>query len=94
MSSTPARPQARQDGLIVEEIGDELVVFDQTTDEAHCVDRVASVVWRCCDGEYTVRGIAGVVQQTFEDVQGVLDVLDARAGCWSLRRRVGSPDAG
>jgi hypothetical protein len=45
------KPHARSNELVVEELGDELLVYDLATDEAHSLSDVAARVWRACDGE-------------------------------------------
>src|SRR5215208_2376908 len=39
---------ARTEDQIVEELGDELLIYDERTDVAHCLTDVAAVVWRAC----------------------------------------------
>ena len=48
------KPVARTEELGVEEIGDELLVYDQRSDQAHCLGSAAARVWRACDGTRTV----------------------------------------
>jgi coenzyme PQQ synthesis protein D (PqqD) len=52
------RPTARSQDLIVEELADELLVYDRTTDTAHCLTSVAATVWRACDGATDLEGLA------------------------------------
>ena len=47
------RPLARIDGLIVEEHGDEVLIYDREHDLAHCLGPVAATVWNACDGTKT-----------------------------------------
>lgn len=54
-------PAARQDNLLIQEIGSELVVYDQERDQAHTLNRTAAFVWRNCDGETTVAQLAALV---------------------------------
>lgn len=54
-------PAARQDGLLIQEIGSELVVYDQTRDQAHTLNRTAAFIWRNCDGETSVAQLAALV---------------------------------
>jgi len=54
-------PVARQDNLLVQEIGNEVVVYDQERDQAHTLNRTAAFVWRNCDGETTVPQLAALV---------------------------------
>ena len=48
------RPLARREGLIIEEIDNECLVYDTATDKAHCLNRSAATIWRHCDGARTV----------------------------------------
>jgi hypothetical protein len=43
--------KARTEDLIVQEMGEETLVFDRRTDVAHCLTPAATIVWRMCDGE-------------------------------------------
>ena len=43
----------------MEEVGDELLVYDLTTDQAHALSPAAARVWRACDGR-TDAGALGV----------------------------------
>ncbi len=51
-------PTARQEGLIVNELEDETLVYDLERDEAHCLNQTAALVWKYCDGRTTVKEIA------------------------------------
>lgn len=44
-------PQARQDGIVVRELPDEVLVYDLERHKAHCLNSTAAAVWRYCDGE-------------------------------------------
>jgi hypothetical protein len=52
------RPRAREEGLLIEELEDELLVYDQQHDTASRLNRTAAIVWRACDGERTVAELA------------------------------------
>ena len=43
-------PLARDEGLVIEELGDELLVYDLDVKHAHCLTPTAAKVWRACDG--------------------------------------------
>jgi hypothetical protein len=51
-------PGARQDGLLVETLGEELLLYDQNSHTAHCLSPIAACVWRHCDGEHDVTELA------------------------------------
>lgn len=44
------KPIARTRKLVVEELADELLVYDPGAERAHCLNRAAAVIWRGCDG--------------------------------------------
>jgi hypothetical protein len=67
------RPQARTEGLVVQDLGAESLVFDRDRDIAHCLSPEAAAVWRACDGE---RDVAGIARVTGTDEELVADALD------------------
>jgi hypothetical protein len=54
-------PVARTESLIVKEVDDETLVYDLTTDKAHCLNDTAARVWKNCDGRKTVSEITAVL---------------------------------
>jgi hypothetical protein len=59
-------PKARQDGLLAEEVDDELVVYDRDFHRAHRLNRTARSVWQGCDGQTTVGELATRLQGELE----------------------------
>ncbi|HBB89836.1 MAG TPA: hypothetical protein DC047_19700 [Blastocatellia bacterium] len=51
-------PVARTESLIVKEVDGETLVYDLTTDKAHCLNDTAARVWKNCDGRKTVSEIS------------------------------------
>jgi hypothetical protein len=51
-------PRARQEGLIVEELPGEVLVYDNERDKAHCLNQTAALVWKYSDGKTTVSMMA------------------------------------
>src|SRR6185295_3397514 len=47
-------PRARQEGLLVQEMPDELLVYDLVRHKAHCLNETAALVWKRCDGKTSV----------------------------------------
>jgi hypothetical protein len=43
-------PLARKNGLAMEEVEEELLVYDLERDRAYCLNRTAALVWKHCDG--------------------------------------------
>jgi len=50
-------PLARIDRLVIQELPDELLIFDLDSYKAHCLNRSAALVWRACDGKNSVGDI-------------------------------------
>ncbi len=48
---------ARQNGLVVQEMPDEVLVYDLDTNKAHCLNQSAALVWKSCDGSNSVGDI-------------------------------------
>ena len=57
-------PKARRNGLLVEEVGEELTIYDRERDHTCHLNRVAATVWRCCDGNTSVSQIAEHLRRT------------------------------
>lgn len=47
-------PLARTDQLVVQELPDEVLVYDLKRHAAHCLNKASAEVWRRCDGRTTV----------------------------------------
>lgn len=48
---------ARQNGLVVQEMPDEVLVYDLDTNKAHCLNNSAALIWKSCDGSNSVEDI-------------------------------------
>ena len=65
--------------MIVRRVGDETVVYDRATYQAHCLDRVAGLVFARCDGATPVPALAGEVAELLGGVsRGEADRLVRR----------------
>ena len=52
-------PARRDDAdLIVQDVGDETLVYDRQRDRAHALGPLAAAIWRACDGRTSSREIA------------------------------------
>lgn len=54
-------PTARTNGLVVQDVPNEVLVYDLESNKAHCLNQTAAMVWRACDGKTSVPEIANVV---------------------------------
>src|SRR4051794_38403569 len=55
-------PQRREDGLLIEHLPDETVVYDRTRHAAHCLDLLSSRVWEHCDGRTSPAGLVEILR--------------------------------
>lgn len=62
MNSQAILPAAREEGLIIQEMADEVLVYDRERYKAHCLNKTAALVWRHCDGKRSVADIARLVE--------------------------------
>lgn len=51
-------PRARKEGLVVQQLADEVLVYDQERFKAHCLNHTAALVWKHCNGKKTTSEIA------------------------------------
>jgi hypothetical protein len=76
-SRTLIKPLARADELVIEELGDELLVYDLVRDRAHSLGASAARVWRACDGETKVEGLSAKLDLDDETVaRALLELRD------------------
>lgn len=61
-------PIARKSGLVVQEMPDEVLVYDLNSNKAHCLNQTAATVWKACDGKQTVSDIAAAFGKGNEDL--------------------------
>ena len=70
---------ARQKDLVVQELPDELMVYDLKRHKAHCLNTTAAIVWNHCNGRTTVAEMAALLEQEVGspvDEEVVLYALD------------------
>ena len=59
----PQAPKARGDQLIIQELPDEVLVYDLLRHQAHCLNQSAAQIWRLCDGQRTVAEVAQLLEK-------------------------------
>ena len=55
-------PEARTEGLVVQELSGEVLVYDRERNKAHCLNSTAALVWEYCDGNTSAAGIARAIE--------------------------------
>jgi hypothetical protein len=77
-------PLARSEGLLIEQVDSEKVIFDEETKEAHCLAPLASVVFAHSDGRTSPAQLAGIASERLgepvseEQIQVALAQLEGR----------------
>lgn len=59
--SNSAFPSARKDGLSVQTIGDEVLLYDGKHDTAHVLNPTSALVWQLANGKRSIQGISQAV---------------------------------
>ncbi len=59
-------PQARKSGLIIQEVDGEVLIYDQVSNKAHCLNQTAAKVWKYCDGETTLADACSALSRDLE----------------------------
>ena len=86
-------PAGRRDGLIVESLDGELLVYDTERDRAHSLNAVAAAVWEACDGVRDAKAIAALAGVTEDAVWRALSQLEERGLLdGELPRRMSGPE--
>lgn len=79
-SRSEAAPLARTEDLVVEDLAgeggaDEVLVYDQRNDQAHCLTREAAMVWRVCDGRTQPEELAVALSFELDVVKRAIEEL-------------------
>lgn len=59
-------PKTRSTRIFVQELPNELVVYDVERNEVHCLNGIAARVWALCDGKSSVAEIARLLNSDLE----------------------------
>jgi hypothetical protein len=57
------KPRAQRAGLLVQPVGDQIVVYDQLRQRLHVLSRTAALVWSHCDGQHAVADLVEAVSR-------------------------------
>lgn len=87
-------PVARSEGLLIQPVGDEWVVYDEQVKEAHCLKPLAAQVLAHADGATNVGQLAVLVSAELGETVDVPRVLDAVAQLEERDLIVHSPHRG
>jgi hypothetical protein len=86
-------PPGRREGLIVESLDDELLLYDSDRARAHSLNRVAASVWELSDGVRDAKELANAAGVTEDDFWRALSQLEERNLLdGELPRRMSGPE--
>jgi hypothetical protein len=68
---------ARRDRVLVERVGDEVVLYDQEADVAHCLPASVAAVWEHADGTRSDQQLATITGLTRDALHDALEELHA-----------------
>ena len=57
------KPIARKDDLVIQEVGEEILVYDLRTNKAICLNQTSALVWQNCDGKKDAMEIAKKIEK-------------------------------
>ena len=86
-------PVARTSNVIVQEVGTDLVVYDELTDRAHSLNPVAAYVYRHADGTRDLAALASAASTELGIPNDVAIVEEALARLESVELVTGAPPA-
>ena len=56
-------PKSRRNGIVVQELENELLLYDLETNKSFCLNRTSVLVWQACDGTKSVSEISREIGQ-------------------------------
>jgi len=59
------KPLARKSDIFVENLPQEVVLYDKSNNKVHCLKETAAAIWESCDGTRTVDDLAHIVEAKF-----------------------------
>jgi hypothetical protein len=69
-------PLARVESLVIEDMDDELLIYDELNARAHCLSGDAARVWRGCDGTRTTKALAEYLELDHNVVLSALSQIE------------------
>ena len=94
MKTNITLPRARSEGLVVENLEDEVLVYDLSRQKSHCLNQTADLIWKHCDGQTSLAQMARIInKETNEPIteQAIWLGLKQLAGAHLLQERLNVP---
>jgi hypothetical protein len=61
---TKIAPCARKEGLLTEELSNEVLVYDLERHKAHCLNPAAALIWKHCDGRTSISEMVQLLEKS------------------------------
>jgi hypothetical protein len=71
-----SKPIARTENLVIEDLDDEILIYDRLTAQAHCLNGPAAQVWRASDGDLSEESLAASLGLDADEVRFALVQLE------------------
>jgi hypothetical protein len=63
MASKNNNPKGRENDIVVQQLKDEVLIYDLTTNKAFCLNETSAAIWNLCDGNSSVSDITKQVSK-------------------------------
>lgn len=87
---------ARQEDLVIQDLPDEVLIYDLRSHKAHCLNGTAAFIWKHCDGKTTAPEIARLMEKQWSTAvseEAVWFALDKLSKAELLQERITLPSA-
>jgi len=79
MKSDTVLPQRREKNLVVQELPEQMLVYDEREHKAHYLNHTTALVWKHCDGQARVKEVADSIHLILGKPVGIRTVKHAVA---------------
>ena len=62
------KPLARKADIVVQDLRDEILIYDLVTNKALALNKTSSIVWQYCDGTKTIKELADLLSIKFKTI--------------------------
>ena len=60
------RPKARESDIVIQDIEDEILIYDLISNKAYCLNETSAAVWQICDGTLSVSEITSKLRKELD----------------------------
>ena len=51
-------PRSKKDNIVIQEVENELMIYDLSNNEAFCLNETSALIWQLCDGKNSISKIS------------------------------------